>query len=592
MSALKAVFDSGSDVREADIAISDLARQVSRPREEIEQYFSEMGKQLMTCTRLLNDVAAAHGNMPAELQSEEFSVAAQLLETVRERIPTLTSAHSEEESFLGQLAAVAEEVGQPLVELRKAVRSIRFIAVNAQSAAAGVRGRHLDIKAFTTDMMELGQSVESAITSFSDAHSRFVDSLQNARVAKDGFSELHGGTLARISCRLADHLSVVDTHQIRAAEKSLKHSQLTDQIRERVGKAVSALQIGDITRQRIEHVELALDMLAREYLPEDKPGDSYAYTHTSAVLCHLQVMQLEETIADFDREMLDLEHSLQQLSGDAAAVLQAGSEEAETLLSSSSNALAAIINELHEICTLLDEYGQSRSETQYRVEEASNEVIRSLQVMAGHLRAVTNIERQIRLLSFNTVIQCGHLGNEGLALKVIAQNLREIAGQTVSAADAIMIGLAGAEELTKNLSANNSNETTEQLSKLEQDAEKAQHLLETVVQRLHDHAADLSETGLKTVHQIEKVSAGTTNTRGLSENLLIAIMGLRSFAPLPMDLLDKAAIDTEMLSKLRFSYTMDGERRIYDALTGASTDDQSCQDGEPEEEFDVDDLLF
>jgi hypothetical protein len=63
--------------------------------------------------------------------------------------------------------------------------------------------------------------------------------------------------------RLIANLDEVTRRRQEAAEGGAETGRLSRQIANRIAIAVSALQLGDMTRQRVEHVEAALQTRAR-----------------------------------------------------------------------------------------------------------------------------------------------------------------------------------------------------------------------------------------------------------------------------------------------------------------------------------------
>src|SRR6202008_3370068 len=89
-------------------------------------------------------------------------------------------------------------------------------------------------------------------------YERLVGMLRQATQTWRRFEKQHGQTLGALAARLSRSLGALAEHREKAAAASADTGVYSRQIAERVGTAVFALQIGDITRQRVEHVEEAL----------------------------------------------------------------------------------------------------------------------------------------------------------------------------------------------------------------------------------------------------------------------------------------------------------------------------------------------
>lgn len=549
-----------------DHRLRAIEEEFAGPRRIIEKVFLQMGEGLAASTTLLGEISAAHEAMPAEFASPAFTAAVRHLEDIREQVNAMAAAHFGEQDHINELADMTRGVGSPISELCKAVRAIGQIAINARIVAASFGSNNGDVAAFTSDMSELAKSVNEAVGAFSRSYQALVSSLAAARTANAAFTARHGGTMTHISGEITAQLSAVDCHQTLAAAKVVERSKLTSQIRTRIGNAVFALQIGDITRQRVEHVEEAFEALQAL---EARSGDA-ASCVTFAAICHLQGLQLDETIGEFDAKVIDLAATLNQLARDAAVVLQESNDEAGTLLSAGGTALATMIADLRAICVLFREFERTR----LGLEQIVDDVAQSVAAMVRHLDSIHAIERHIRLLSFNATIQCSRVDDEeqGRALRVVAQQLRELSRQTVVAAGAIMAGLKEADARTRLLMEGKSSLVAEQITVLREAAIAAIDMFEAVVDRLRVDAETMQAVGTRAVQLLETTAESISNRQRFSDDWHRAraeIDGLIQGIP---DRFDPAVVDPSLLAELRARYTMEDERRIHDKLFGVTSD--------------------
>lgn len=573
-------------VDELGTQLARIERQLAAPRGDLERAFLDMGQHLLDSIKLLNEITAAHEGIPAELGSAEFNTATQHLETIRDEVARMAASHVDEGDHIERLTSMAQTVSMPLHDLRKAVRTIGLIAVNAKIAAAGISGPQGELSAFTTDMMELGQDVGKAVASFADAHSRFARNLAVATSTNAAFAGRHSGTMDAISSRLTGHMHRVNTHRERAGEKAREHAALTGQVRARIATSVSALQIGDITRQRVEHIEQTLAMLA-DYV-SSPAEDPFARTSTIAATCQLSDRQLDETLQDFDHKIVDLTQSLRQLAGDAADVVETGGKEAEAALTDGDSALGAMISDLGEISALFRDFAETRAGTEKMAAEVSQSVV----VMVGHLDAIGKIEHKIRLLSLNTAIQCGRLGEDGRALRVIAQDLQDIAAETVVASGAVMEGLDDAERLARLLIDGETSALAHRIAELQIRASTAIDLFEAVSERMRDRMITMIAAGPSAVRQLDTAASHVFGQRELGAAWNDARTDILAFAAPRGQAFDTAVIDAEFFARVRGCYTMDSERHIHDALLGSSPQSAPATDPAAGLGAELDDILF
>lgn len=571
----------GASLAAARAAVRALVARMAEPRRVVEQTFLQMGERLCECAKLLGDIAAAHEGMPAELAGETYTAAARQLEDIRAQVDAMAAAYYSEQEHLKELSERSASVGGPIAQLAEAVREIDLIATNARIVAASFGGSNSnEVVVFTSGMAELARSVNDAVGAFSRSYRALVASLAAARSASEAFAQRHGGTMSGISGKLGSQLATLDGQRSAAAAKVAENGKLTAHIRGGIGSAVSSMQIGDITRQRIEHVEQAFESV--------DAADSTVGTFYG--VCRLQSAQLLEAVRDFDAEVSDLAASLDGLALDADAAVRDSSREAERLLSAGSTALAAMIADLRQTQALLLEYEQTRA----GLERIVDQVARSVTAMVDHIGSVRAIEQKIRLLSFNTTIQCGRLGDhgQGRALRVISEQLREVSGKTVFAAGAIMTGLNDFEARTRSIVQGRSSLVAEKMAALGQSAATAIGLFETVEQRLRGRAETMLRIGPEAVRLLKDTAQSVSGRREFSGAWSAAqqeIEALDADAPQPADF---AAVDGELLATLRGRYTMEQERQVHDALFGAPLAASAPPLAPVESDSSVDDLLF
>jgi hypothetical protein len=90
-------------------------------------------------------------------------------------------------------------------------------------------------------------------------------------------------------------------------------------IQTKVGKALMALQIGDITRQRIEHVQLGIEVAARAAATSDLSAE--ARNRAERRLLHLIADQMADTASDFEVEAAKVTRNLTGMAADTAQIM-------------------------------------------------------------------------------------------------------------------------------------------------------------------------------------------------------------------------------------------------------------------------------
>src|SRR5690606_14118687 len=225
----------------------------------------------------------------------------------------LSDSFAQEKADLARLIEVVAAARAPIGDLRRAVKMMGIVSINARVTAAGIVGDDDGFEVFTTDISTLSTTASQTIQEFSQVYRQLTAEVDKAATQRARFEESHAHTLTALARRLEGTLEALAGQRQAAAAGSAETSRVSRQIVGRIGSVVMALQVGDATRQRLEHVEAALanlaDVLAGKTvhglsISEDRTGE------TLAALAMLQEAQLTSAADDFDRDVQEAETAL------------------------------------------------------------------------------------------------------------------------------------------------------------------------------------------------------------------------------------------------------------------------------------------
>lgn len=544
---MNALTKNPIDRTAAGTSHASTAESLAFSRRSIEKSFLDMGQRLLDSARLLREITAAHEGMPGELQGEEFAKAVALLTRLQAEAGEIANRQDANGERVETLMAMARQLEDPIDSLSKAVRNLGLIAINARIIAAGMAEMTGDFDSFALEMVELGRNAASIVVEFSKAHRRLVEALALAGSANAAFRKKHDGTLSAISMRLGEQLAVIDGHRAHALADVAQSGRMAGSISRRIGEAVSAMQIGDITRQRLEHVEDALADL-------DVHACSPA---TRSLVLRVQAMQLDETRDDFAREVAAITRALLSLSSDAQRVLDESCAQSDALLSNGGTALAGLVADLGSVTTVLGDYETMRT----RISALRSEVAGCVGDMQARMEDIAALEQSMRLLSINTSVRCSRFGEEGRALRVVAQEMRELAAFTVEAATTITTGL---ERSKTELGTDPDGAAGVTMQDLSGDAARAIDLLGGVVERMRSRAVTIADVGPRT-SKLLRDAALASETYGRFAQDWEGLVERMEEARAQIDG-SEGAVDAALLDQMRQRYTMVAERRLHDEL--------------------------
>jgi hypothetical protein len=551
----------------ADTAIAAIIAALQHPRAAIDDAFLGVGVQLTECATILSRITATFEQLPADLDGAEVSEATGRLSVVGRRAGEIAAAFGTEQQDLARLLQLVSAADHPIAGLRRAVKMMGILAINARVVAAGVVDDDSDFDVFTTDIAQLSLSAADTIAEFSRTYRRLVEVVTEAAETRGRFDAEHRKPLADLARRLDVNLAEVTRRRQQSAENSVETSRMSRQISVRVAEAVMALQVGDATRQRLEHIEAALAM------PPAVSGQA---------ICHLQHLQLTQATQSFEDEMAAGEQALRQLALDASQVLDHSRDVYGQGQDEGRSALGLLHNDVHWASAILADCEAERQ----KLDRVAADVAATVSDLLGHVEAVQDIEAKMRLVSLNAAIRCAQLGPRARALAVISQQLRGLTAETTEAAGEAVARLEEASGLARAFTLAADSAASGRVGDLEREANVALDLLETVDARMKTALADLGRDGPSVARRLEKAVANLGRHGEIAEAL--RDIGMQLAGQIGADAPDLTGNEAQTLfATLRKTYTMDAERRIHDAFTG-----QPASIAETPAKDSIDDLLF
>lgn len=534
---------------------------LAKPRAQIESTFLAVGAGLAEGSAILNRVTRVFEALPAQLQSPEMVEASTRLADVGHQAKAIAALFSSEQADLARLNTVVAAAEYPIVELRRAVQMMSIVAINARTVAASVVVDGDDFEVFTTDIAKLSASATSTIQAFTIAYGQLTSDVRKA-AQQSGQSDAHADTLNELAGNMEAALDDLSQQRAVSAGATAETGRISRQIAERIGSAVMALQVGDATRQRIEHAESGIatlcDLIDSGTLSEDE------VTVACAALGGLQAQQLSGAATALENDVADAGNALRDLAADASAIV-AKSQATFGQSKAGGSSLATLSLTVSHAAEVLRDCEAERG----KLEQLATAVLGTVGVLLGHVEAVQEIEDNMRLVSLNATIKCAQLGSRGAALNVIARQLRELTSETVTAAEAAMKDLHEAAGLARSFGEAASGDTTSRVGQLEHHARESLQLLQGA-DRSFAEALSTLDRDVPKVRRLLDEAARTLTSQG---KLLASIRQIegRLLVQCPEALAtEPGGAIAEAIATHSKCYSMDDERRIHEQMFGAS----------------------
>lgn len=386
-----------------------------------------------------------------ELSGAEIEGASAALRDIAERLNGLAEALPAESALLGGLGSNAKEASSLLRPLSKHVQLITIIARSARIEAASLDDNRANFLAFTQEAFDLGKSVERSIDGCARDQELLSVAAETALTRQKDFEKLYRAKLLSASSDLSAAYSGVREQQSEGLHLADLAGSSTNRISEAVGGAIIALQSGDSTRQRLEHVCRGLRIAAGDE-PDIAPRweDAGAFGQEARVICRLQAAQLKDAEREFGGDIGEIVRSLTIIHADAADIVgQRRSLFGGVSGIDTSSFLVTMKQTLAQASALIatcERAGQS-------VDDALSVVDTALARFRHTISELSEAVVDIILIGMNASLKAGHLGTKGNAFVVIANELKATADQVSAGADRLKPALDGIEKFAMDLRA-------------------------------------------------------------------------------------------------------------------------------------------
>ena len=544
--------------------------------------FLGIGEALASSTSLLSDLADGLESALTELRDEKLGKAAKSLGAAAGQIASFGAAQAAASERFNTMQQVAEAINERVTKMKGSVKSVDTLAINSRVAAANIRGSNIDFSTFSNEIARTLSLTLSSLDAFGSELQAVRAQVASACARQLDFEKEHLEPTRSIPKQLSATLAGMPSQQRRNAKGMATLGKRSIRIQQQVSKAIIALQAGDITRQRLEHIGFALGLMAEAH--DLTPREERTFLITT---CALQSAQLSATAEEYELNVRKITSSLREIAGEARMLRTL----ADSSYGSHDHNRVGFIRDLEAqvgaALGLFEGYGAATATAERTMTAASA----AAEGLCHHLRAVQSIEDDIRIMGLNTTLQCARIGQEGRALGLIAHELRSYGNQFAREASALIVEV---ENLARISSSFESSEP-DMAALIASVMEAMQDSLGTLrqVSQTLDNAVSILERDTDRVAALLEASAAKLlENESIGEALRDAAAHLLAVSPLD----DRppgftlAPLAEELLDRMARSYTMANERIVHHRVVGGADSEPSTPVATAASE--LEDMLF
>jgi hypothetical protein len=592
---MNAIHGSGRPSRQAD-DLAELIEALRSARAPCEPLFTTLGRRLEETIQVVGEMGSRLEIVATTMESDSWRDAVQVLRDGGSRISALADVFAAERSGLAMIGDATARIVGSVERLKAIIAEVRALGVNAKIEAAQLSVSGLDFTVFTSSIGRLATLAEEGLSGLAGQLTGVETLVSNAAAEGATFERDHRQDLLEVGKRLDSALAAVSDQQRQVAAAMAAVGRRSQNVGKSVADAVVALQINDITRQRFEHIEQALQATQEiAVAAEDNSIGQDDSRRMLAAVCRLQATQLAKANQAFEHEVERLVASLRALAQEVQAIRQESALLHGHDLAGGDSLVGRLGGELSAVRALLDSYGKASGGLQRLVGTVS----RSASEMGRYIETVQSIDADMRVMGLNATFKCGRLGNEGRALSVIAQQLRSCAGRTEELAKSLGQGLNGMVDAAQPLvggghldGTGNQAGIEELMTSMTRSAATLGEIGQEFVERLSAIDAAGDRAALLLGHAVDEI-ATRQPLHAATERVLARLDSLGGSADLGGQGIDES-MEKRIFAMLRGRYTMASERDVHAMLTGeaarASASPTTAETASNED--DLGDILF
>jgi hypothetical protein len=390
---------------------------------------------------VLNRLLTSLDQITRALDNNEASDTSADLNATVQNLIELPGAEQNRQQALTALAQTGSELHRHVADMQETMRYLRTFAVTVKITGAGL-----------AEFAGFAQEILERIYSGTDEVNRFathLDSLQKEVKLALSFgynlAKNYADTVPAVARALQDDAKKIADHRQNLGAIARDVGAIARGVQSKVASTLSALQIGDITRQRIEHVQSTFSLLQDFFASEDGAKlNADARKRLMNVIHHLTAAQMADMCTDFQRDSRNVVQTIASFSQDTQGILRlrdqmsGRSDGSDGSDGNFMRALESSVSAAHEIVKQVD--AASR-----QADQVSQSTLGTAATLLHSIEAIRAVKIDIHYMALNTNLRCSRLGEEGKSINVVTGELRIFAGKLDDSADAIVNGLPALE---------------------------------------------------------------------------------------------------------------------------------------------------
>lgn len=385
------------------IDAADLKRTTALMAASMDARFVRAGTTLATAIDTIDRIITSIDGVTGALDESVAGIAVTSLKDVAAQLDALPEVQSAREADMARIGTASRVLRDHVMDMRQALRVLHIYGMNIKIAASGETA----FVGFVNDMGQRLAAGEEHLEGFLAKLKELSGSVGSVQQAGRLLAAEARKILPAVPQRLTRDAGALHTHLGDVASMARQVAEIARTVQGRVATMLGALQVGDSTRQRLEHVVSALQLLDGVTLAPAAQAEVRGVVH------HLLAAQLDASAADFDRDASLLVASLRALQPDTAALLELVADDSGSNGRPFLSQIDEAVGEIAVITVQLQEADQRSASMLGLIAETVDE-------LTGRLEQLNRVQFNVQDIATNTRLLCRRHGDLGKAVSVVA----------------------------------------------------------------------------------------------------------------------------------------------------------------------------
>ncbi|KHA64856.1 hypothetical protein NI18_06230 [Sphingomonas sp. Ant20] len=399
----------------------------------LDQRFVDAGRSL---ERAYDTVGNLIGSLESVTNALDRDAADRAVATMQANADQLASLPARQKTRQHSLDILQQASGTVQTEIGRVDRTLDLLKICGQYLKVAAAGAHGFAEFADAMVAELDVS-EREIHEIS----KEVGQLASTVPCVVEVNRVLASECARLCPHVPDKLAAdaigLQQNQIEAARRAETIATIARDIRSKLSAAHGALQIGDITRQRLEHVAQACSLLGTAVDELNRAGDPAAASALEGQVMAMLAAQVADAAADLQKESRLLGGNFRAIATQVATMV--APHESSGVERTSDGAFLQL---LEQSVADVDAVTAQLRDADMRSTQLGSEASATVRRLGDRLTTIHRVTSGVRIMAWNSDLRSFRMGREGDGLARIATEIR----CAVNTLEAVSASIASAFE--------------------------------------------------------------------------------------------------------------------------------------------------